>query len=178
METQGTRMKRTIGITGTALIHAALVCVFLYGPPTGRGTAQRAGSSGASEYVNVRLIPKLVSAGIQPVPSTGSQAGLKGKAAEERICRDKDETYQGIGIIYAPLTLVVLEAPESYPAYKAGLREGDVLLEPRKEPDKNGYVIYHVLRDNERLTFQIKQEKICFEQKDLEGTAHGNAHGN
>ena len=82
---------------------------------------------------------------------------------DEIICDGKDKTYKGIGIIHSISSpYAVLHAPVYYPGYIAGIREGDLVLNPDVQT-VNGYVDIEVLRShNGPLKFHIKAETICF----------------
>jgi len=82
---------------------------------------------------------------------------------DTEICNGKDNTYLGAGFLYFPGLNVVTSAPPFYPAYKAGLREGDMVA----NPDANiidGYMDIVVERNEKILSFHIKVDHICFQK--------------
>ncbi len=74
-------------------------------------------------------------------------------------CLDS-KAYLGIGIQY-DLNDLVIVAPESYPAYKAGIRLGDEVLNPDFEPDADGYEIVEFKREGKHHWRRIKTQRIC-----------------
>lgn len=96
--------------------------------------------------------------------SIGTYPGIDG-APDARICAGKDHTYVGIGIMHQPLGMEIISAPASYPAYKAGARVGDVIVELYRIPSSR-FMVLHVDRAGKHFTWKIGMESICFEQKD------------
>lgn len=113
--------------------------------------------------VPVRLIPK----SDKPVTLDNIKEDKDGrlpKMVAPSLCNDAPENlYTGIGIVYNQFTQIILDAPPVYPAYKAGVRIGDILLNPRSTPDKLGSVEVTVSRGDENYIFHIQQSKICYD---------------
>jgi hypothetical protein len=84
--------------------------------------------------------------------------------SDGRICNGKDKFYKGIGIIYNPGSFVIIYAPEYYPAYKAGLRIGDRIVDP-DIPEIDGYVDIEINRGYSIEQFHIKTDNICFNEE-------------
>ena len=85
---------------------------------------------------------------------------------DAEICNGKSDTYVGAGIIIQPGSDLVTSAPPQYPAYKAGIRVGDKLIDPfGSDVMPDGYIDFTVLRNNELIKFHIKAEKICYKNK-------------
>ena len=82
---------------------------------------------------------------------------------DKKICELADNTYIGVGIIFAPFNDTISYAPEQYPAYKAGIRVGDTILNPTEEMI-NGYIKFEIMRGIARFTFNVKAEKICYQE--------------
>lgn len=75
-----------------------------------------------------------------------------------------EKSYGGIGIVLNFFENSIDECPEYYPAFKAGLRKGDIILgqdEIRGEPGTQ--ITISVKRQSEILTFTVTREKICTE---------------
>ena len=70
------------------------------------------------------------------------------------------KTYVGIGLQFN-MDRIVTVAPESYPAYKAGIRLGDEVLNRDFEPDGDGYDIVDFTRHGRRHRLRIKTQWIC-----------------
>lgn len=118
-------------------------------------TYQHTGEDG----IAIQLITK------QDVPdeSTTTTNGVGTLTTEEKVfCSDKDKRYKGIGITYYVKQRVVLSAPQSYPAYKAGVRVGDGVIDPGYVPNKDGTVDVIVTRDEKELHFVIMPGEICY----------------
>lgn len=82
---------------------------------------------------------------------------------DKKICELADNTYIGVGIIFAPFNDTISYAPEQYPAHKAGIRVGDTILNP-VEPIIDGYIKFEIMRGIERFVFNVKAEKICYQE--------------
>lgn len=106
----------------------------------------------------MKLIP--LSPKEAPPPVINDQPGING-APDPRICSSKDQEYRGIGIIHSFVTQIVESAPAEYPAYKAGIRVGDQIMEIYRLPGTQ-YMMVYVNRDRKSLKFKVKMEKICF----------------
>ncbi len=68
--------------------------------------------------------------------------------------------YLGIGMQY-DLDGLVTVAPQSYPAYKAGIRPGDQVLNPEFEPDADGYDTVDLKHHGRHYRVHIKTQWIC-----------------
>jgi len=98
--------------------------------------------------------------------------GIKGTDSQEGIdingnrCDSTKNLYDGVGFIYLPSTGQVLNAPTMLPAYQAGIRIGDLLLND-PDPDADGFESLVVLKfqASTPTTFHIKTIKICFKEK-------------
>ncbi len=82
--------------------------------------------------------------------------------SNEAICEGKDKNYVGIGMIAQPGSNRVIVVPEQYPAYKAGIRRGDVILDLYGPEIVNGYLTFTVNRGNDITRIKIHVEKICY----------------
>jgi hypothetical protein len=82
---------------------------------------------------------------------------------DERICTNKDKNYFGVGFIWNPGTGRIIYAPEDYPAYKAGMRPGDFVMNPDAD-FSDGYIDLFVVRERgQQYHFHIKGDNICFQ---------------
>ena len=70
--------------------------------------------------------------------------------------------YVGIGV-ESDVHHRITSAPESYPAFKAGLRKKDILADPGIEPDADGYESIDIVRRGSRHHLRIKTQWICLE---------------
>jgi hypothetical protein len=158
-------MKRVVGVIGTVLVHATVVLILLWSSIIKSCGDGESSTPSQPPLLEVRLISKSSDdISIQSTLGKDSRMGMDGNP-DPRICNDKDASYIGIGIIYSIFTAVVLSAPSDYPAYKAGIRVDDILLDPHTPADKDGYVIYRILRGKDQLLFRVKQERICYEEE-------------
>lgn len=78
------------------------------------------------------------------------------------ICSGKDKTYLGIGFVYQPGSNMVTRVPPGLPAYDAGVRVGDYVLDP-DAPIVDGHITIHIRRAFEFITFRIRAANICFQ---------------
>ncbi len=82
---------------------------------------------------------------------------------DEKICEGKDKNYVGIGMMIQPGTRRVINVPVMYPAYRAGIRPNDVIVDPYGPVIKDdGYIEFEVERDKVISRMRIKAEKICY----------------
>lgn len=78
-------------------------------------------------------------------------------------CKGNRE-YLGIGITFMPGTHVVVTAPPGYPAYEAGIRIGDYLMDPWTRENEHGVVTMIAIRGYEKHVFHIKMDRICYSE--------------
>jgi hypothetical protein len=82
---------------------------------------------------------------------------------DARICTNKDKHYFGVGFIWNPGSNRVTHAPEDYPAYKAGMRVGDFVVNPDNDFN-DGYIDLYIVRERgQQLHFHIKGDNICYQ---------------
>lgn len=156
------RKEKITGIVASFMLHLFLF-LYLFLPPVlhKRNTA----SNLEENKVEVQLLsdPK-VSRNTITIPKSELGLTMPSEISEDIIpCKDKASTYQGIGVLYYGPVNAVYKAPEQYPAYRAGIRVGDQLLNPGEEVI-NGYVDVYIQRGYEKLRFHIKIGTICFEE--------------
>ena len=87
-----------------------------------------------------------------------------GPYSDDAICDGKDKNYMGVGMIIQPGSNRVTNAPEQYPAYKAGIRQGDIIIDPYGPTEVDGHIIFEVKRGSSNIRIQIKVEKICYNE--------------
>lgn len=150
-------MKRTVGIIGTLIIHLALPVYLLW--PTKMYPVVPPSTSTTEHVVEVKLLPMTAA---EEAITVGDGPGING-APDPRICAGKHKTYTGIGIIHGMGSLRIDSAPATYPAYRAGLRVGDQIVEIYKEDGNSPYMRVQVLRDGRHFKFRIKMEQICYD---------------
>lgn len=148
-----TNGSRAIGVIGTLIVHCLFVLLaLLHTAPVGDSPVDDQGREEVlrdrpSDAINVVIVgttgPSLSSPVKQP-------------------CEPGDDTYMGIGLQFWIHTGIVTNAPHQYPAYKAGIREGDILSDVTVKADRDGYITHEVNRLGRTLTFSAKQELICF----------------
>jgi len=153
-------MSRLVGVIGAVLIHLTVVAPLLIPSCTPPVTPPPPPTAEHEETI-VQLY--IVSQKDEPQPP---QNGDKGQWTGDD-CPDVKKIYEGVGIIYDPGTGRVLQAPPSLPAYKAGVRVGDVFVNPYPGGSngiRDGIAEFDFFRSAERFTVRIPTEKICFEQ--------------
>lgn len=82
---------------------------------------------------------------------------------EMHLCADNDKTYMGAGFTFTPFNGEIIDAPSYYPAYKAGIRIGDVLLNTDAKIDSKGFISFNILRDHFTHVYLVRADKICFQ---------------
>jgi hypothetical protein len=75
------------------------------------------------------------------------------------VCTLETSSYIGIGIVYSYITQEIIQVPAEYPAYKAGIRIGDIYTNSSDNGDIRNI---EILRDGQSLKFQIKTKPICY----------------
>lgn len=95
------------------------------------------------------------------VLTNANGTGQKAYPYSKIYCEHNNREYRGVGIIINFETSMILDAPVYYPAYKAGLRIGDFIIE--SPPVTNdGYADFEIIRGYDKLRFHIKVDNICF----------------
>jgi hypothetical protein len=155
-------MRRLVGVIGALLVHLFVVIPFFIPSCTPMTPPPTAAPSQDNEVVVlIHPITKVPSDEEPPPPRNGQNGTWMGDD-----CPDKTKIYEGIGIIYDPSTGRVLQAPPSLPAYRAGVRVGDVFVNAYPGGSNgihNGIAEFDFFRSATRFTLKIPTEKICFE---------------
>lgn len=86
----------------------------------------------------------------------------EGFVPDKTVCESKHPSYEGIGIVHQLGTSMIIMAPEQYPAYQAGIRVGDMIVEMYKIPNSN-LMFVEVNRHGVNLSFKVKRQKICYD---------------
>lgn len=77
-------------------------------------------------------------------------------------CSATEDFYYGVGILSITGTGIIVQAPPTYPAYRAGVRVGDQLVEFHNVPGSEGIVYLTIIRDGAVKKFRMQKENICF----------------
>lgn len=156
-------MKRVIGMMGAATVHLAILVSFL---PSCTPKHPQSGTESS--------MPKEVIVSISKMEKDPADEFLDLKPGFGRISRDrhpcppKYKTFEGIGIIYSPFTYAVLSAPPDLPAYQAGVRVGDVMVDPYPGLHTgihDGFGDFDFFRHAERFSIHTRTVIICEEAK-------------
>ncbi len=142
-----------IGIILSILIHLIPIIYFLFRPPEPPPPPPP-----PVKDLAVRLLPKPD----EYKPTTLSKSGDK-SSSEAMDCSQNlgNSIYIGIGILHSGGTInIITEAPETYPAYRAGLRKGDIIISLDKRLDQ-GYIDIVIKRET-NVFYHIKTEEICY----------------
>ena len=155
------RLTTVLAIIGSLLIHAAFLFVLF----SDAGLKHQPPPKQPENNIRVRLLETPVNA--PPLDKTRlDKHGKKVYERDEIICSGKDNTYVGVGLIIQPGADTVIAVPAQYPAYQAGMRVGDFIIDPFSANIVNGYLDFDVRRDTEILKFHIKVENICYKTLD------------
>lgn len=94
------------------------------------------------------------------------------KKQEEGIKCPEDSWYGGIGVEINEATGEIYKAAPFYPAYKAGIRPGDInISDVELRGDPGTAVEVKVAREGQTLSFMVTREKICY-TKNLKHGVH------
>jgi len=151
---------RTIGISGTLIIHLSLLLQFIVIPVLKKPPPPP--PPGNQQEVEVTLLPPVEHKSII-LPPIDAPAEIIAQVDPD-ICKNQSDSYMGVGFKYSPFTALIIHVPEYYPAYRAGIRLGDMILDP-DTPIVNGYLDIEIMRGYQQMHFRIKAEKICFKPK-------------
>lgn len=152
------KTSRAVGLAVSLALHVLLLVIVL-----GRTPDPKEEENPRQLPVSVELLPLTSQNTVEPVENESTGEAQVDGIKTEQVCDSENETYMGVGITYAPFSGEILSAPSDYPAYKAGLRPGDIIQERNKTA--NGWVTYDILREGKNLSFQMKEQPICFIDK-------------
>jgi predicted metalloprotease with PDZ domain len=96
---------------------------------------------------------------IVELPQTTRNGRLDESEGDSRSCAP-GRWFAGIGMEMNERHVVIL-VPRAYPAFQAGLRLGDVVVNPRLEPDSAGYDAVDFRRKGRLHRLIIKTRQIC-----------------
>ena len=150
-------MPKLLGITITVLLHLLVVVALLWQPTKVQEPPTAPPPPKREKFLEVRLLPPDTVDGVQNDGNTPA-----GGEVTQR-CANGDNTYLGVGIVHNLGSGYISSVPRIYPAYKAGIREGDILVEMYRIPstDKMHLVVE---RDGLNISRTIKMEQICFSE--------------
>lgn len=74
---------------------------------------------------------------------------------------DCPNQYIGIGVVYNVITGIIMDTNTNTPAYKAGIRVGDVLIDNRPSYEEGKSYDILIMRNKLPMTFRVKAGKIC-----------------
>lgn len=140
------------GVIGTILVHLLVLVLFLDFSSTPR-VDQRPNET-VDTPVDVVLLTEAEADAMGPKTDPLY-------TADGKICPPGTKTYLGIGIVYEMDTGEITQAPDVLPAFKAGIRVGDLLLN-NPFPDAAGMMYPKILRGYQQITFEIKTTQVCY----------------
>jgi len=141
------------GVIGTLVVHASVLLLFI----SPSCTPKHPPSAAAEQRVSVNLLPPP-----SPAAHLSAEGPNPGGGTPSDPC-PAEKQYEGIGILWMPGTRLIVKAPPGYPAYRAGIRVGDMLVNPDELYPRGNILEIDVFRHTTRLTFKVKLEKICFD---------------
>lgn len=159
---------RIVGLVGSAILHLLVPLLFLppkipSSVPTGRSPLGMHGEVDPSKVIYLNT----TSTDTKLVRDFSHEYRERPKAKSLSVCGqvtgEQKKDYRGIGIIDNPISGLVIQAPPQYPAYKAGIREGDRIIAFVHRGD---YVHVVIERDGRiELSFKVRKERICLTEK-------------
>lgn len=153
------KWSRIAGISGTLIIHLSLLLSFIIIPAIKKTPLSPPPVT--EKEITVALLPPTTHRS-DILPANGDTETVT--QVDPNICENQGKTYLGVGLRYSPFTNLIIHVPEFYPAYKAGMRVGDMLLDP-DTPIVDGYLDIEVVRGYQQIHFRIKAEQICYKAK-------------
>jgi hypothetical protein len=168
--------------TGSIALHILLILPFLLDYTLASTTAEPEQSSDSlfvNQHVFIESLPDLNSdqardlvpdidqsqqqeSNINTEQSASNTGPVESFPADDLFCADKSQVFLGVGVLYSRDDGMVTYAPEYYPAFRAGIRTGDLILNPDDQVDASGYITLKISRQGRSLIFRIKAEKICY----------------
>lgn len=86
------------------------------------------------------------------------------RVINKTICAGQNEKFRGIGIKVSFGSEIIIEAPEQYPAYKAGLRLNDRVISMSVKDDTVDFEQITVERSGQVLNFKILKDTVCYKK--------------
>jgi len=152
-----------IAVVCSILIHAAVLSLLVFTklpPPPPKNNQE-------SKLNNLRI--EILSKNSYTASNVSADIDKYGKKVfkrDEVICANKDNTYLGVGLMIQPGTDRIVSAPKQYPAYIAGMRVGDFIVDPFSTKVVDGYIDFDVRRGIQILQFHVKAKNICYKTPD------------
>lgn len=133
--------RERLAVTGSLIVNAILVTLLVLGRPIAKPQPDPAPP-------DMQFIDMSVSVLQDATDGTGPEC---------------DNRYIGVGFIYNRETLEILQTPEHLPAYKAGIRPGDVVEQMPQPPMEVGHTYYfQVWRTNSHRGYLLRPQRICY----------------
>ena len=153
-------MKRPVCF-GIALAAHILLLTFIVRAELIKLQPQR-GNSGPGQEMVARLVSVASEAPITPIVQIVKQG-----RSPTMVCPKGTLSYNGIGVIYSYFEWVVMEAPRQFPAYLAGIRVGDQLLNvtPETKMTIGKPMEIRTRRNGVEIDYTITPLKICYRDK-------------
>ena len=154
------RRNKIIGLIISILIHIAILLPFLI---SSNGIKVHKPKPPPDEPHSIELTLLPMATAEDPKLTSDKSNKKATYPTDTKICAGRDKTYVGIGFVINFGSDMIIHIPEFYPAYKAGMRLGDLILNPYEVP-VNGWIDYDVMRHTERLHFHVKVDNICYNE--------------
>lgn len=149
------------GLLISLIIHSIIIFLIFFRPSL-NCPCQSQPQAGLEGSVNVPIEEVIVEPGTENKKTEEDDQSLDGGylPKDGRDCGE-DDWYGGIGVEHQP-DGVVLNVPKSYPAYKSGIRVGDII---KNVDDLRGLVDMEVrvfiTREGKDLYIDVTRTKIC-----------------
>jgi len=152
-------MKRALGLAASILLHLIFLVLLIFRPILD-------GADKKFPPLPDDNVIRITDFGDAQKPLTGDGTGEKVDPNE--LCPDGTKKYNGVGFIYTRETGIISSVPHNLPAYRAGIREWDIFMNPSYGDLPAGPAIIHINRYGVMLTFTVMTQKLC---SDTEKTA-------
>jgi membrane-associated protease RseP (regulator of RpoE activity) len=147
----------------SGLIHIAIIALLIalaILPKHGKGDKE---GKGDGKYKQKDT--KFIEANESKTFEVTLQSNSAKKKADEKEVKCVGQWYGGVGL-QNDFTDMIVEIAPFYPAYKAGLRLGDILITPPNtlRGDPGTIIDVTVKRGEDFMTFRVTRGKICYQE--------------
>lgn len=147
--------RNVVGIIGSITVHLIVIVAFFLTPTPPLPQKAEPPFPTDDTPTNVTLLMD------EAEMSNGMGISNQPLTFDGNPCPPGAKTYLGVGISYNQVTGQIEQAPSAHPAYKAGIRVGDLLVN-NPYPDENNMMHLNIIQGNHQQTLSIKATQICY----------------